>query len=714
MPNRRLRGSDAAVLPRKRRACRFDELGTSATRDGAFAREQTFTYGRILYTLFAHVVNHNYFWLLCRSSGPVVSEPFATQVLPQSLAHAGSARCILSGAGASGLVRIGSIRAKSFCCSTLRLWSVLPGGTLAMSVRAQISRRDLLKYLGSAGIGLAVSPILRSDSQTHSPVTFVDVARSAGITFQHDDAASSEKYLIETMGSGCGWIDYDQNGLLDLYVVNGAATRVYSPKRPLSSALYRNNGDGTFTDVTSKAGVGAEGLFGMGVAVGDYNNDGFPELFVLGYGRCILYHNNGDGTFTDVTTRAGVENSGRWASSAAWFDYDNAGHLDLVIANYVDWSPERNFYCGDQGPGMRSYCHPDDFRGQPPTLYHNNGDGTFTDVSQHSGLGSKGGNGLGVVTFDYDDDGWQDIFIANDHMPNFLFHNNRDGTFREVGYAAGVAVSADGLFEAGMGTDAADATGSGRMDLTVTHLDMQLARFYQNLGDQTFDDATLRSKIGYATYHMSGFGTRFMDYDNDGARDLFMANGHVLDNIQRYHADTRYAEPKLMFRNNGHGVFENVSDLLGPDFQLPRVSRGAAAADFDNDGDLDILVNNNGQAPQLLRNDGGNSNHWLQILLIGTKSNRDGVGARVKVSAGNLILHDQRKGGMSYQSAQDPRLHFGLGPHSNVDAIEIFWPSGSVTRLASVKSDQIIAVNEDVGIVERPFPRVPATRVAEN
>src|ERR1700722_11994426 len=713
MPNRRLRGSDAAVLPRKRRACRFDELGTSATRDGAFAREQTFTYGRILYTLFAHVVNHNYFWLLCRSSGPVVSEPFATQVLPQSLAHAGSARCILSGAGASGLVRIGSIRAKSFCCSTLRLWSVLPGGTLAMSVRSQISRRDLLKYLGSAGIGLAVSPILRSDSQPHSPVTFVDVARSAGITFQHDNAASSEKYLIETMGSGCGWIDYDQNGLLDLYLVNGAATRVYSPKRPLSSALYRNNGDGTFTDVTSKAGVGAEGLFGMGVAVGDYDNDGFPELFVLGYGRCILYHNNGNGTFTDVTTRAGVENSGRWASSAAWFDYDNDGHLDLVIANYVDWSPERNFYCGDQGPSMRSYCHPDDFRGQPPTLYHNNGDGTFTDVSRHSGLGLKGGNGLGVVTFDYDDDGWQDIFIANDHMPNFLFHNNRDGTFREVGSAAGVAVSADGLFEAGMGTDAADATGSGRMDLTVTHLDMQLARFYQNLGDQTFDDATLRSKIGYATYHMSGFGTRFMDYDNDGARDLFMANGHVLDNIQRYHADTRYAEPKLMFRNNGRGIFENVSDLLGPDFQLPRVSRGAAIADFDNDGDLDILVNNNGQAPQLLRNDGGNSNHWLQILLIGTKSNRDGVGARVKVSAGTLILHDQRKGGTSYQSAQDPRLHFGLGLHSNVDAIEIFWPSGSVTGLASVKSDQIIAVKEDVGIVERPFPRVPATRVAE-
>jgi len=401
-----------------------------------------------------------------------------------------------------------------------------------------------------------------------------------------------------------------------------------------------------------------------------------------------------------------VENSGRWASSAAWFDYDNDGRLDLVIANYVDWSPDRNFYCGDTGPGMRSYCHPDDFHGQPPTLYHNNGDGTFTDVSKSSGVGLKGGNGLGVVTFDYDDDGWQDIFIANDHMPNFLFHNNRDGTFREVGYAAGVAVSSEGEFEAGMGTDATDTTGTGRMDLVVAHLDMQLARLYQNLGDHTFDDATMRSKIGYATYHMSEFGIRFMDYDNDGARDLFMANGHVLDNIERYHADTRYAEPKLMFRNNGRGIFENVSDQLGPDFLLPRVSRGAAIADFDNDGDLDILVNNNGQAPQLLRNDGGNANHWLEILLIGTKSNRDGVGARVKLSAGDLVLYDQRKGGMSYQSAQDPRLHFGLGQRSTVNSVEILWPSGGVTRLASLKVDQIIAIKEGVGIVERAFPRV--------
>jgi hypothetical protein len=565
------------------------------------------------------------------------------------------------------------------------------------------SRRDLLRGLGAIGIAAAAP---RAHASRKSQVTFVDIARASGITFLHDNASSPEKYLIETMGSGCGWIDYNQDGLLDLYLANGAATRVYTPKSFLRSALYRNNGDGTFTDVTQKAGVGAEGLYGMGIAVGDYDNDGFPDLFVCGYGRCILYHNNGDGTFSDVTVHAGVGNSGRWASSAAWFDCDNDGRLDLVIANYVDWSPERNFYCGDRAPGMRSYCHPDDFNPEPPTLYHNNGDGTFTDVSKSSGLAAKSGNGLGVVTFDYDNDGWQDIFIANDHMPNSLFHNNRNGTFTEVGYLAGVAVSGDGQFEAGMGADAADVTGSGRLDLVVTHLDMQLARLYRNLGDGTFEDATFRSKLGYATFHMSGFGTGFFDYDNDSLRDLFMANGHVLDNIQRYHSQVSYAEPKLMFRNAGQGIFENVSDQLGTDFALPRVSRGAAICDFDNDGDLDILVSNNGQAPQLLRNDGGNRQHWLEIMLIGTKSNRDGVGARVKLTAGDLVSYDQRKGGMSYQSSQDPRLHFGLGSRTKIDSLEISWPSGMTTKLDDVGCDQIVTVQEGAGIIARPFPQV--------
>ena len=565
----------------------------------------------------------------------------------------------------------------------------------------ELSRRDLLKLLG---ISFLINPFEQASRPGSNNVTFTDVTRDAGIDFKHDNAATPEKYLIETMGSGCGWIDYDQNGLLDLYLVNSAPTKIYKPSHPLRGALYRNNGDGTFTDVTAKAGVGAEGLFGMGIAVGDYDNDGFPDLFICGYGRSILYHNNCDGTFTDVTKQAGVENVGRWASSAAWFDCNNDGHLDLVIANYVDWSPERNFWCGDRGPGMRSYCHPDVYHGQPPTLYRNNGNGTFTDVSKESGLAAKPANGLGVVTFDYDNDGWQDIFIANDSMPNSLFHNNRDGTFTELAYLAGVAVSNDGLPEAGMGTDAADTTGSGRLDIAITHLDTQLARLYRNLGKDGFEDITLRSKIGYATFHMSGFGLRFMDYDNDGARDLFMANGHVLDNIERYHAESHYAEPKLMFRNLGNGTFENVSNQLGADFAAARVSRGAAIADYDNDGDLDILVSNNGGVPQLLRNNGGNANHWFELFLIGTRSNRDGVGARVKLVAGDLILYDQRKGGMSYQSAQDPRLHFGLGQRSKVDSLEIIWPSGTVTKLANLKADQILSVKEGRGIVERPFP----------
>ena len=562
-----------------------------------------------------------------------------------------------------------------------------------------MTRRSLLA--AASGAVFTVSRNTFAGTGGGKAVRFVDVAAPTGIGFSHENAISDQKYLTETMGSGCGWIDYDQNGLLDLYLVNGC-----KPGHPSRGALYRNNGDGTFTDVTVKAGVGAEGLFGMGVAVGDYDNDGFPDLLVVGYGRSILYHNNGDGTFSDVTARAGVANQGLWASSAAWFDYDNDGRLDLVIANYLDWTPETNYYCGNRGPGMRSYCHPNDYHGLPPTLYHNNGDGTFTNLTKQSGLAAKPSSGLGIVTFDYDDDGWQDIFIANDAQPNSLFHNNREGTFTEVGYEAGVAVSEDGVTESGMGADAADATGSGRMDLIVMHLDQQLARFYRNQGNGAFEDATFSSKLSYSTFHASEFGAKFFDYDNDGWRDIFMAGGHVLDNIERYHPGVGYAEPKLMFRNLGNGTFANVSDQLGPDFLAPSVGRGAAIGDFDNDGDLDILINNNGSAAQLLRNDGGNANHWLEILLIGTRSNRDGVGSRVKLVAGDLTLYDQRKGGMSYQSAQDPRLHFGLGARTKVDVLEIRWPSGALTRLTGIASDQIIAVQEGTGVVPRSFPRI--------
>src|SRR5262249_53779868 len=339
-----------------------------------------------------------------------------------------------------------------------------------------------------------------ANTLTERRIVFRDIAKAAGIRFIHDNAASPEKYLIETMGAGCGWIDYDADGLLDLYLVNGAATRLYKPKKPLRGALYHNNGDGTFTDVTEKAGVGAEGLFGMGVAVGDYDNDGYSDLIALGYDRSILYHNNRDGTFSDVTNRAGVSNKGKLASSAAWFDYDKDGKLDLVIANYVAWSPDNNIWCGDEKPGYRGYCHPNKFRGQKPTLYHNNGDGTFTDVTEASKIGGHASSGLGIVTFDFDHDGWQDIFIANDGNPNFLFRNNHDGRFSEIALQAGVAVSEDGKAEAGMGTDAADIDGDGWLDVFITHLRLEHARLYRNLGDRAFQEPTFAPQPGSPTF----------------------------------------------------------------------------------------------------------------------------------------------------------------------------------------------------------------------
>ncbi|HKX29595.1 MAG TPA: CRTAC1 family protein, partial [Blastocatellia bacterium] len=463
--------------------------------------------------------------------------------------------------------------------------------------------------------------------------------------------------------------------------------------------------NGTFTDVTEQAGVGAEGLFGMGVAVGDYDNDGFPDLMVLGFDRSILYHNNRDGTFSDVTERAGVSNRGKWGSSAAWFDFDRDGKLDLAIANYVAWTPDNNLFCDLGKPGHRGYCHPNKFRGQSPTLYRNNGDGTFKDVTDSSRLGRSASSGLGIVTFDYDDDGWSDIFIANDSNPNFLFRNNGDGTFTETALPSGVAVSDNGQAEAGMGADAADLDRDGRLEVFITHLDLEHARLYRNLGDGSFEDVTFAAKLGYATFRYSGFGTCLLDYDNDGARDIFMANGHILENVELFHPETRYAEPKLLYRNNGRGQFENVSERVGPDLQLPRVSRGAAVADVDNDGDQDLLISNNGQEPQLLLNEGGNQGHWLEIALVGTRSNRDGVGARVKVVAGDLTSYDQRKGGRSYQSAHDGRLHFGLGSKTRVELVEIRWPSGSVDTLKNLEVDQILTVKEGSGLAAQRYPR---------
>jgi len=538
------------------------------------------------------------------------------------------------------------------------------------------------------------------------PVHYTDIRKAAGITFLQDSTQTDEKYYLETMGTGVGWIDYDQDGLMDLYFVQSAATDIYKPPKPLSSALYHNNGDGTFTDVTAKAGVGGEGHYGQGVAVGDFDNDGYPDLYVTGYGRAILYHNSGNGTFTDVTTKAGVADEGKWSTSAAWFDYDKDGYLDLVVTDYIEWNSKNNLWCGERGPGYRSYCNPNNYKGQKTKLYHNNHDGTFTDVSEKSGVGIPESKGMGVVTADFNNDGWPDIAIANDTWPNFLFLNNHDGTFKDVSLFSGIAASEDGKYEAGMGIDAADVDGDGWLDVYVTHLDFELNRLYHNNGDSTFTDDTFSSGIGNKAVLLSGVAMKFLDYDDDGWVDILQLNGAMLDNVNLYHSEVSYKEPLLMFRNLGKGHFEKTSDSLGPDFIRPIAGRGLATADFDNDGDIDIAVNIRGDYPELLRNDGGNSNHWLEVLLIGTQSNRDGIGAILKLTSEDVTHVEQSKGGMSYMSANDPRIHFGLGKRAKIDSLVITWPSGRVDKLSNVPVDKIIAVKEGTGIVPRKFQLV--------
>ncbi|MBV8436412.1 MAG: CRTAC1 family protein [Silvibacterium sp.] len=509
------------------------------------------------------------------------------------------------------------------------------------------------------------------------------------------------------MGTGVGWIDYDQDGLMDLYFVQSGPTDIYKPPTPLRSALYHNNGDGTFTDVTEKAGVAGEGHYGQGVAVGDFDNDGYPDLYVTGYGRAILYHNNGNGTFTDVTAKAGVADEGNWSTSAGWFDYDKDGYLDLVVTNYIEWSPQNNLWCGERRPGYRSYCNPNNYKGQKTKLYHNNHDGTFTDVSDKSGVGKPESKGMGVVLADFNGDGWTDIAIANDTWPNFLFLNNHDGTFRDVSLISGLAASEDGKYEAGMGIDAADVDGDGLLDVYVTHLDLELNRLYHNNGDETFTDVTYKSGIGNKAVLLSGVAAKFIDYDNDGWMDILQLNGAMLDNVNLYHGEISYKEPLLMFRNLGQGRFEKTSDALGPDFMKPVAGRGLATADFDNDGDIDIATNNRGDNPELLRNDGGNANHWLEVLLIGTQSNRDGIGAVLKLTSEGFAHVEQAEGGTSYMSASDPRIHFGLGKRTKIDSLVITWPSGRVDKLTDVPVDKIIAVKEGTGIIPHPFPKVP-------
>ncbi len=540
-------------------------------------------------------------------------------------------------------------------------------------------------------------------------VQFHDVTKQAGIHFHHERAASGQKLYLETMGAGVAWIDYNRDGFLDAFFVSSGYTPFFHPEKPPQPALYRNNGDGTFTDVTQVAGIRTDGTFFFGVAVADFDNDGYPDIYMTGYRHSVLYHNNGDGTFTDVTAKAGVGDDSAWATAAAWFDYDRDGKLDLLVTNYVQFDTDHPISCGENKPGYRAYCHPDSFSGSSPRLYHNNGDGTFTDVTRKAGLVNNDGKSLAVLLSDLNNDGWPDIFIANDTQRNFLYLNNGDGTFRDVSYTSGAGFSEEGKPEAGMSADAADVRNNGLYDLYVSHLDFQLNRYYRGNGDGTFLDATIPSGLGQTNSLNSSFGARFFDFDNDGWRDLLVINGHILDNIALYHPSVAYAEEKKLYRNISGRRFVDATKTQDAGFRAPRVGRGLAVGDYDNDGWLDFLVNNNGEDAQLFHNDGGarpyaRQNHWLGVHLIGTKSNRDAIGAAVKLIAGDFVSHDQAKGGMSYCSAQDPRIYFGLGKHARVDTFEITWPSGAREVIHDLAANQIVTIEEGQGVTPYRYP----------
>jgi hypothetical protein len=545
------------------------------------------------------------------------------------------------------------------------------------------------------------SEILRRRSEVANPfhVQFEDVTREAGIHFHHERAASPEKLYLETMGAGVAWIDYNQDGYEDAFFVNGGYTPFFHPKEPPQPALYRNNRDGTFSDVTAASKIHTDGTFFFGVAVGDYDNDGYPDIYMTGYRHSVLLHNNRDGTFTDVTEKAGVGNDGNWGTAAGWFDYDHDGKLDLLVANYVQYDEDHPVACGEKKPGYRAYCHPDSFHGTSMRLYHNNGDGTFTDLTAKAGLVNTDGKSLAVVLADLNGDGWPDIFIANDTQRNFLYLNNGDGTFRDESYRSGAGFSEEGRPEAGMSADAADVMNNGLLYVFVSHLDFELNRLYRNNGDGTFTDDTIASGLGQTNILNSSFGARIFDFDNDGWRDLLVINGHILDNIPLYHPEVKYAESKTLYRNLGNGQFIEATKTQNAGFRSPRVGRGLAVGDYNNDGWQDFLVSNNGEDAQLFRNDGpsepaGSGNHWLAVRLIGTKSNRDGNGAALKLIAGDLKSYDQAKGGMSFCSAQDPRIFFGLGKHESVDTLEIRWPSGTLDSLHNLPVDSFVVVEE--------------------
>jgi len=557
------------------------------------------------------------------------------------------------------------------------------------------SRREFLYSLAGA-FSIAGLPRLTYALPTAASTFEIVPPEVSGITWKHSSGKSPEHYLPETTGAGCAFFDYDNDGWMDVYLVNSGKCDFFDPNPPLRNALYHNNRDGTFTDVTLRAGVPGGG-YGQGVAVGDYDGDGFPDLYVTQYGRNILYHNNRDGTFTDVTEKAGVAAPG-WSSSAVWFDYDNDGKLDLFVCRFVEFSKEKNKDCRVGDDAKRGYCIPHVYRPTASWLFHNQGDGTFTDVSKSSGIGGHLGKAWGVVAADINNDGLVDLFVANDTVANFLFANRGNGKFDEIGEVSGVAYSAEGRPRSGMGVDAADFDQDGWIDLFVANIDHEMYSLYRNNHDETFDDQAGRTGIAKATRLMSGWGLKFFDFDNDGKLDLFLANGNPDDLIERLQPQVTYEEPPLLFRNTGKG-FENVSQQAGPVFGQRLSARGLAVGDFNNDGSIDALISVNDGAPILLRNNSEPRNHWLGVRLIGTKSNPDAVGASVACQAQDLKLTRVRVGGGSYLSDHDPRMVLGIGGRTKIDWLEVKWPqpSGKTERLMDLPLDRYITIVEGQG-----------------
>src|SRR5579864_1385630 len=567
--------------------------------------------------------------------------------------------------------------------------------------------KGLMAWLALAGLFYFVSlrglPAQSQNSSGSDASTnfgrFVDVAQKVGIRFTQKASSTSRKYLLETMGSGVALFDYDNDGRLDIFFANGA--RIDDPMPPDAqppkdgseywNRLYHQKADGSFEDVTEKAGLAGVG-YCTGVAVGDFDNDGYDDLFVAGYGRSTLYHNNGNGTFTDVTDRAGVAGSG-WATSAAWFDYDNDGRLDLVVARYMEWKFD-DLYCGERREGYRSYCHPDIFKPVSILLYHNEGNGKFAEVSQKAGV-DKPMKGLGVAVADYDKDGWPDFFIANDSIPEALFHNKRDGTFEEIALVSGIALDGGGATFAGMGVDFEDYNNDGWPDVIVTDLANQRYSLYTNGGDGTFDYATNSSGLGAITLLHSGWGVRFLDYDNDGWKDLFIAQAHVMDNIEVNEPHLHYLEPPMLLHNERGRKFTDVSSNSGEVFHKRWAGRGLASGDIDNDGKVDVVITSNNGPAWVLKNETPTDNHWLTLKLVGVKSNRDAIGAQVEIVTESGKQYASVTTASSYQSSSDPRLHFGLGNAVSVKSIRIRWPSGMVQALPETKGDQILTIKEE-------------------